>query len=550
MATKKSSKRGALPLPDDLDTPKVVVGIADRQAWNAARGLTPQRVAAALNNAHAGDMTAASEILAQVVRADLHIRSVLETRTRAVARLPWQVLPADDTPRAGEIAQAVSELLSHISPPVTGFVRRPQGMAHIIARMMDAVWYGYSLQEIMWVNNGDAGRPQIALTGTRLIPAARVSFVEDLEPRLRLNPADPATVGPSDGKYIYAVNGFGSAFDNDTGIGLAALWLYLFKNFALKDWAARSEIAGQPIRVAEVGPDVQPEERAQIAKALAHLGTNAAAMLPPGVSLKLLESNAASSSGGGGQIYQGLADYADRAFSKGVLGQTLTTDSTGGTGTYATAKTMDGVRADIRDADAMFIGETLTLQLVQPFVRWQFGEGEPVPTLVLQTPKPAETDDRVKALNAAKALGLPVTTAYAYEALNIPAPTDGADLLDYPQGADTTPADTPPPAPAKARVQPGRPLLAALARASDAQIDGALDGLSAACVEQARKILRADFDAVLAALADATDFDDLEARLLVAAAGRPSGELADLLARGHYVAQLFGRSNVAEEGDE
>src|SRR5208337_4868486 len=64
------------------------------------------------------------------------------------------------------------------------------------------------------------------------------------------------------------------------GLARAAGWSYLFKSYALKDWAAFAEVYGQPLRVGKYGPGATEEDKHALLSAVAHIGTDAAAIIP------------------------------------------------------------------------------------------------------------------------------------------------------------------------------------------------------------------------------------------------------------------------------
>jgi phage gp29-like protein len=77
----------------------------------------------------------------------------------------------------------------------------------------------------------------------------------------------------------------------------------------------------------------------------------------------------AASRSGGANPYQLMADFCNREMSKAVLGQTLTTDTSGSTGTYAAASVHAQVRRDLVEADAQALAVTLREQLLRPLAR-------------------------------------------------------------------------------------------------------------------------------------------------------------------------------------
>ncbi len=111
-------------------------------------------------------------------------------------------------------------------------------------------------------------------------------------------------------------------------------WMYLLKNFALKDWAAFNEVFGMPLRLGKYDTTASPADREALVQAVRNLGSDAAGVISKATEIEFVE---AASRSGGANPYQLMADFCNREMSKAVLGQTLTTDTTGATGTYAAA---------------------------------------------------------------------------------------------------------------------------------------------------------------------------------------------------------------------
>lgn len=75
--------------------------------------------------------------------------------------------------------------------------------------------------------------------------------------------------------------------------------------------------------------------------AIISLGTDAAGIVPSSTMIEFIESQKTTSV----EIYEKLARYCDEQISKAILGQTLTSDSGGGS--YAQSKTHNEVRHDL-----------------------------------------------------------------------------------------------------------------------------------------------------------------------------------------------------------
>jgi len=119
--------------------------------------------------------------------------------------------------------------------------------------------------------------------------------------------------------------------------------------------------------------------------------------------------------------YEAMANFFNREMSKAWLGQTLTADTAGQTGTFAAAEVHDRVRGDLRDDDIRKEGRTVRGQILRPLVELRFGAAAPVPHF-RRRPRPAGSLTEFASLlsRAVNELGLRVPAGWAHESLGIP----------------------------------------------------------------------------------------------------------------------------------
>ena len=144
-----------------------------------------------------------------------------------------------------------------------------------------------------------------------------------------------------------------------------------------------------------------------------------------------------------------MADFCNREISKAVLGQTLTTDTTGGTGTFAAASVQNEVRRDLLEADAQNLAETIRLQILRPLVGFNFGWDRPVPgfSLMIQDSPDLKSDSEVlKNLAAVPGACERIPASYINEHFGIPEPEKDEAVLGTPAPAPPASSGGHPPA--------------------------------------------------------------------------------------------------------
>ena len=150
-----------------------------------------------------------------------------------------------------------------------------------------------------------------------------------------------------------------SGHPSRAGVLRVVAWMYLFKNYTLKDWVAFCEVYGMPLRLGKYQPGASEDDKRALMQALAQIGADAAGIIPDGTTIDFITTEKTSST----DLYERLARYCDEQISKAILGQTLTSDSGGGS--YAQSKTHNDVRHDLTVADCKALASTLRRDLIR-----------------------------------------------------------------------------------------------------------------------------------------------------------------------------------------
>ena len=219
--------------------------------------------------------------------------------------------------------------------------------------LLDAIGKGFALSEIIWEVTGGQAR----VAELRWIPQKKVTFGEDLKPRLLTAEASWQGMMPPLWKVIYHRYKARSGHATRAGVLRVVGWMYLLKNFALKDWAAFNEVFGMPLRLGKYDTTASPADREALVQAIRNLGSDAAGVISKSTEIEFVE---AASRSGGANPYQLMAEFCNREMSKAVLGQTLTTDTAGVHRAPMRAASVHAqVRRDLVEADAQALADHL-----------------------------------------------------------------------------------------------------------------------------------------------------------------------------------------------
>lgn len=388
--------------------------------YTSPGAISPTKLAGIFKKSDAGDLVDLITLASEIERRDSHVGAQLRTRRLALAGLPWVVEAASDSALDVQIADAVQAL-----------VRRHE-FRTLVFDLLDGILKPFAVAEIIW-EFGESWTPaSYAWRDQR-------SFAIDPEDGTTiLLKTDAAPKGEPLAEWKYIVHSPRQVSGPLTTAGLirTCASMYVMKQLGLTSWLGYVELFGIPWRIGRYSQGTNTSDQDALAEALAMLGMDGTAMLPDSAKLEVLNAQG----GAGSSIHRDLADWCDRQTSKAILGQTLTADTGGGS--YAQGSVHDGIRRTILAADAVDLAATLQRDLIEPYVRINFGEQVIYPTLRCVVEEPEDTRAFVETLAPMIDRGLTVEQSVIRDRLSLPAPEAGAAILS-PVGALKSPAQAP-----------------------------------------------------------------------------------------------------------
>lgn len=418
------------PTPDLREV--AVAQIIDKYSDYPSNGLTPERLAKIFREADAGDVLRQAELFEEMEEKDPHLFSQLQTRKNAVTGLDYEIIPFDpDDPRDKEIAEFVESQIGGI-----------ESLEDVMLDLLDAIGKGFAVSEIMW--GYDDGHVVVRDIRSR----HQKRFFWDTDDTFKVRTKDaPEGIRLPANKFIYHRYKARSGHTARGGVLRVCAWMYLFKNYTLKDWVAFCEVYGMPMRLGKYPQGASEEEKKALMQALIQLGADAAGIIPEGAGIDFKDTEKSGSI----DLYERLARFCDEQVSKAILGQTLTSDSGGGS--YAQSKTHNDVRHDLIVADCKALAATLRRDLIRPLVLFNFGENTRIPYLRFDA---EQSEDLLQLANILDILvskvGLKVPTSYIYKKYSIPKPEGDEEIA-------STPAPTPSASPFAFKAVPDVPVI-------------------------------------------------------------------------------------------
>lgn len=275
---------------------------------------------------------------------DCHAYAVLQKRKMAVISRDWVVEPASASRVDKKAADLVRTVLADM------------GFDYLCLELLDAVLKGFAVGEVMWQRDGALILP------TEMKPRDQRRFAFSTSWELRLLTRENLIQGVPLPERKFIVHRFGAKDGNPFGLGLGSklFWPVFFKRQDITFWLTFADKFGSPTAVGEYPPGSPPEEQAKLLDALSALSQEAGVIIPQGMVIKLLEA----ARSGSVDTYEKLARYMDEQISEAVLGETLSTNISGG-GSRAAAQTHNEVRQELTKADEGLLSDTLNKSVVR-----------------------------------------------------------------------------------------------------------------------------------------------------------------------------------------
>lgn len=379
--------------------------------WPSTGALTAEKLAGILAAVDSNDALEYLTLAEEMEEKDMHYASVLHTRKLAVVKLGVCVEAPTEDAADIEIADFVSQCL------------KSRKVKSMLMDLMDALGKGYSVTEIMWNRNGKQWVPaEYKHRDPRFFMFDRYTG-EELRLRDLEGTIDGLPLAPY--KFIQHRPHIKTGLPIRGGLARLAVVGFMGKSYGIKDWLAFAEVFGMPIRVGKYDPAATAEQKLALLRAVAQIGSDAAATIPSTMEIEFIE---AAKAGGGDKLFQVLCDWFDSQVSKAVLGQTMTADNGS---SLSQAQVHNDVREDIRDSDAEQLAATIQEQLVRPLVDLNFGPREEhlYPCVKIEHSEPEDLKTFSEAVAPLIDRGLPVEVSTVLDKFGLPEPEEGAQLL-------------------------------------------------------------------------------------------------------------------------
>jgi phage gp29-like protein len=257
------------------------------------------------------------------------LESVWSVRCSAASGAEWFCAAGGDGAKEKEAAEVFAEQLGSLDIP------------RIIEEMMDAVAYGYSPLEVIWLpDNGRWGIGDI-------VGKPPQWFEFDQENRLVFRTGVTGTEPLPENRFLIARHR--PSYANPYGVKVFSkcFWPATFKKNGFRWWTVFVEKYGGAFMYGKYPSNASEQYKAELLAALERMVADAVAIAPSESEIAI---DSLANKGSVSTVHREYIEAANKELSKAVLGQTLTTDI-GSAGSYAAAKAHNLVREDLAAAD-------------------------------------------------------------------------------------------------------------------------------------------------------------------------------------------------------
>jgi phage gp29-like protein len=399
-----------------------VASIHDRWSDYPSQGLTPQRLAAIFKEADLGVMRRQAEMFEEMEEKDPHLASQFQIRKLAVQGLDWEILPNGEDALAKKTAELCTETIEGLDD-----------WDYHLLDFMDAVPKGYSMQHVRWDVSGNECR----IIGLQHVHAKKVTFHSSLRPRVLTDDNSIEGIDPRPFEFAYHRYKARSGYDTRAGIMRVCAWMYLFKNYDVKDWVAFAEVYGQPLRVGKYEQGASQSDKDALLAAIRSLGSDAAGIISKATEIEFVEAQKYGSI----NVYEGLALFCDAQMSKAILGQVLTSEASGqdGSGSRALGEVHNEVRQDLVKADCRALAKTIRQQLLRPLVGFNYGWDAPVPFFQFHYEDDEDLQGLIEVYKGLNEIGFDLSQEHVSERFQVPVRQAGETPLQRTEGGGQKP---------------------------------------------------------------------------------------------------------------
>ena len=350
------------------------------------------------------------------VRLDTHVSDALDIRSKGLLSHEWDIRPPKNaTSKDIEITEFVKWVIDNMEG----------SFIDDLSELMDGVFYGYSLSEIIWgICN------QKIYSGKTIINSLRSKHPKNW--KFTINDSGNAEFVVNRNyenkkyrldKFVRAT--FGVSHKNPYGDPAAvkiAFWYWLKRNTA-QFWAVFLEQWGSPTKKVITPVNPTPDEKTAIDNLIESFESSTNIKVPEGFDVELLEATRSGSAN-----YDALVKTCNSEISKAIVGATLISEEgNSGGGSYALASSHSAILDMFIYFDAIKLSSIINEQYIKPLVNMNYDVDGRYPKFHF----PSTLNKSVLMQNLQELVigGMKISTDWVHSYLGIPMAIQGEEIL-------------------------------------------------------------------------------------------------------------------------
>lgn len=266
---------------------------------------------------------------------DLHLTSVMGSRKNKIKCKKFKIVGVN-----GKEVEDKTKLL------------QSQWFVDFMDLSLDSIFWGHSLIQFGDLIDGKFAKVE-------LVPREHVDPVKEI---VRKHPLMDMGESYVDSPYSDWCIGVGKP--KDLGLLAKATPMAIWKKNALSSWAEYGEMFGQPIRMGKTNIK-DPQSKANMEKMLEQMGSCAWGVFDMEDTLELVETNKQDAY----EVFLKLCEYIDGQFSKGIQGQTMTSDNGS---SRSQAEVHEAVADEYGESDETFMANVINDKLIPLLIKHGF----------------------------------------------------------------------------------------------------------------------------------------------------------------------------------
>lgn len=395
----------------------------DRWSSHPGYGATPDIVNAIYRQAEAGALHRQCDLFDDLIEADGHLRSLIESRVAAVAGKEWTIQAGGPDDASINAARELEDILrGHVN------------FHELLEHQLKAPYFGFSATEVVWRFDGARAVPAWFLNA----PHARFRLDDYNDLRLITGFDDVGEGAPLvEGKWI--VTRMPHRNLARAGLMRTASWWALFKRMSVRDWMIFAEKFGIPNVTGRYQEGASPESKEALLRAVEDIGEGGHAILSDLTQIHI--SEATQRGGDVSALHPSVVALCEAQLSKLINGATQNIE-TGTAGSYAQARVHENRAFDLVQGDARRMAQAFHEHLGVPFIRYNGGlGGAKPPQLKIRIFPEMDAELRVRlASSIANDLGGEIDASQLYDDVGLRRPLRSEDALRGTKSAAAAPA--------------------------------------------------------------------------------------------------------------